>query len=952
MHSPRLKPSAGVTLHLMVLGVTLSIGCGVSGSTSTDPFEGHTVERFESIEDLLAYGDLGVVPVQLKFVLPRFDQETPGRTHLLDPSFYHLHDEWYWFHLLNGQEIEGVDDEPVTGLSFDSIESIYAQYTGVAKTEIPLDLKWISDGERIYSPRFYELGLWDDPRKLGLGSLLYYRAHPDRVIPEDLWLFELEYSDGSSSAALSPELVRRFFTVIEAAIPQDLRPKLKWLLRSQEQRAIAEDMLANGDPLGGRVVTYADLVVAGEVQIYNPGIAAGYVRRFKTGTLAAANLRSNHVVLLEEVPDYLPPVAAILTAVPQTPLAHLNLLAASRGTPNAHVAGLMDIEGPEDWQTWKTPTLVRANEHGVVLQPLAKTDYTAYLDLLGVGSYTIPVADLSDAPNFFDLREGSLDDVSGLVPLAGGKAAGMMALVSDPDIPTPHAPMAVSVKPFVEHMEPLDAWIQSALSDPDFEDDGRIRFLVLEGEEDFLEENANDPDSQRWSSDWLTSDASEPLRGLIEVGGLKRVIRDQALDAAFEGELETFIEAQYAALDPSQGLRFRSSSTAEDAPGFNGAGLYDSNTGYRDPSLQEPALSKRTLAWAILKTWASYWGYEAFEERRLAGIDHLQGRMAVLVHPRFDDPLELSNGVIAFQLAREIQGDRRTMVVNTQQGALSVTNPDPDHPALPAIDQVSATGDAAPQIVRVQGSSEVSPGVQILEDAALGWLFERIDGLAQDWLDHQNADLSAEQARSSVQLDLEFKEMSSGWPSRIDGELTEAGLVLKQVRTLDRAARGSEEIAQLPVPRDVLEQAHVIRERACLGSDLEMRIIEVTTDPSVTWCLPYSEVPFEAQFELVFPEGLEEISLEAGHRVSLSHLEVEVTHTSLPGGDWDLVMVLSESARLAHGFDRLEVTTEGDWTLEFSDILHSGLLSCHLNELLLSPEAFLETLVSEDEPEP
>ena len=228
----------------------------------------------------------------------------------------------------------------------------------------------------------------------------------------------------------------------------------------------------------------------------------------------------------------------------------------------------------------------------------------------------------------------------------------------------------------------------------------------------------------------------------------------------------------------------------------------------------------------------------------------------------------------------------------------------------------------------------------------------RVDGLALDWLDHQNHDLSPEQTRSSVQLDLEFKEMGAGWPATMDGELAQVGLVLKQVRTLDRAARGSEDIADLPIPKDILEQAHVIHERSCEGSALELRIIEVTTDPSVTWCLPYSEAPFEAQFELLFPEGLEEVSLEAGGRVTLSHLEAESSHQdSAQEGDWDLTLVLSESARLAHGIETLEITAQGDWTLEVSGAQESGSLSCELNQLLLSPEAFLETLITQDGPQ-
>jgi hypothetical protein len=752
--------------------------------------------------------------------------------------------------------------------------------------------------------------------------------------------------DGTKNAPLDAVLLARFFGRIEAALPEELRPKLKWLLRSVEQKAIAQELAAEGDPLGSRVITMADLVIAGEIQVYSPGIAAGYVKRFEEGTLNPATLHPNHVVLLEEVPDYLPPVAAILTAVPQTPLAHLNLLAASRGTPNAYLAGLMDIEGPEDWETWKTPTLVRANDDGVVIQPLAKQDYNIYLAMTGVGAYEIPVADLSAAPDFFDLAIGGIEDVGSLVPLTGGKAAAMMALVDDPEIPTPHAPMAITVAPFVQHMESLDSWVSTLTADPDFLGDGRVRFLALEGLEDYLEENGQDLETVAWVEAFLSVGASAPMVALIEMGGLKRVIRDHPLDPAFGEDLAQAIETQYADLDPAQGLRFRSSSTAEDAPGFNGAGLYDSNTGYRDTSLQEPGLAKRTLEWALLKTWASYWGYEAYEERRLAGIDHELGRMGVLVHPRFDDPLEEANGVITFQLAREETGDVRRMVVNIQLGALSVTNPDPDHPADPAIDQVTATGDEAPIIDRVQASSETSTDTLLLSDAELLWLFGRLEDLTRAWLDTQNAELPATHRRSTLVLDLEFKRMGDGWPAMVDGAEADGGLVLKQVRTLDRAMRADETIAAMPIPRDVLEQAYRVSRRTCAGDGVELQVIEVLTDPAVTWALHHEVVPFDALFHLVLEDGLPALGIEAGKSSTFSHLDATSAHPGLAaGGSWDLDLQIEAAARGAIGIHALTVDENGSWTLSNEEGQAAGLFTCWTEELMLSPEAFLETLV-------
>lgn len=56
----------------------------------------------------------------------------------------------------------------------------------------------------------------------------------------------------------------------------------------------------------------------------------------------------------------------------------------------------------------------------------------------------------------------------------------------------------------------------------------------------------------------------------------------------------------------------------EDIEGLNGAGLYDSNTGYLNAAAQpDPDDQKQTLEWALKKTWASYWSAEALSLREL-----------------------------------------------------------------------------------------------------------------------------------------------------------------------------------------------------------------------------------------------------------------------------------------------------------------------------------------------
>src|SRR6185369_8310832 len=131
------------------------------------------------------------------------------------------------------------------------------------------------------------------------------------------------------------------------------------------------------------------------------------------------------------------------------------------------------------------------------------------------------------------------------------------------------------------------------------------------------------------------------------------MVRHAPLPSAFARELDQQLLQHFSAYAPEQGLRFRSSSTVEDIEGFNGAGLYDSSTGFLVPGKaagkragKEP--KRPSVADAVRKTWASYFSAEAFEERHQNHIDHLAADIAVLVHARFDDELEQANGVFTF----------------------------------------------------------------------------------------------------------------------------------------------------------------------------------------------------------------------------------------------------------------------------------------------------------------
>jgi hypothetical protein len=83
-----------------------------------------------SIDQLIALsraGDAG--RTSMKFIIPDFDGPLGGqglaRVHLMDSNFYGLHDEWYFYRLLNGQPIPAAAVAPVVGRRFNTIAEIY-----------------------------------------------------------------------------------------------------------------------------------------------------------------------------------------------------------------------------------------------------------------------------------------------------------------------------------------------------------------------------------------------------------------------------------------------------------------------------------------------------------------------------------------------------------------------------------------------------------------------------------------------------------------------------------------------------------------------------------------------------------------------------------------------------------------------------------------------------------
>ncbi len=194
------------------------------------------------------------------------------------------------------------------------------------------------------------------------------------------------------------------------------------------------------------------------------------------------------------------------------------------------------------------------------------------------------------------------------------------------DVPHPTA-FVIPVYYFNQHMEQhgLNTVAEAMLEDPDFQSDAATRREMLED--------------------------------------LQAQIKNADIDEDFLALLSAKLEADY----PEIRMRFRSSTNAEDLNGFNGAGLYDSESATLGDS-SDP------VDQAVKNVWSSLWSYRAYEEREYYSIPHIDIGMAILCHHSF--PEEEANGVAITANIYDTTGMEPAFYVNVQLDGHSVVQPD------------------------------------------------------------------------------------------------------------------------------------------------------------------------------------------------------------------------------------------------------------------------------------
>jgi hypothetical protein len=399
---------------------------------------------------------------------------------------------------------------------------------------------------------FFQNNYLNANRRFILGTLAYQ-------LPLKRWTFEFWEGDliPADQIQLAYDVINKSFFAPVAFKPNSLR-------QDEATRSLA----------GMQRILQSDIAAEQAYQALN--IARGLGRIHIIPKLDDhVEIGSNEILVLDEVPVQLPPIAGIITSQPSTPLSHINLLAKGWGIPNAYIKNAKELLKQYDgwWVSFET----------------LREKYTIKrADMNQLREYQRRQAERLDVMkprfNLSESRLLSLAQQRSRSSLAFGGKSANLGEVLNARLPGIVVPNGFTI-PFYYYDEFVT---QNKLDDTIFGLLNNQKFV-------------HDPAYRR--------------EQLVQ-------LRQKIESADFDPELRKLVLEKVAREYAGKGLFVRSSSNSEDLPNFSGAGLYTTVPNVR---------GEQELIDAIRKVWASLWNFEAYEARERAGVDHSKIFMAVLL---------------------------------------------------------------------------------------------------------------------------------------------------------------------------------------------------------------------------------------------------------------------------------------------------------------------------------
>ena len=496
-------------------------------------------------------------------------------------------------------------------------------------------------------------------RRFILGAVTYYEE-------PGVWVYEISPYDTADAEMITTA----YRSIVEHAY---FGPELYFHPTSEAVVAVAA-----GLPEDVRQISTAELFAGITYQPLNLGTALGQLRFYRS-TEVEDFVNYREIVVLDKIPNDISVVAGTITGEFQTPLAHINVLAQNRGTPNMALIGAFDDPTLRALEGAWVELVVEGLEWRIreVTEAEADTWWDAHRpEPLDAPEMDTTVTGLWDCEDILDRSLPLGDALRARIPAFGGKGTNMAGLVHIGEDVTVEPCFVTPMHYYNQHMETHNLWLR-------------------------YDELTREPD-------WI-----DPRRRAELLAELQAEIIAAPLDPDFLALLVAKIDADF---DRAK-MRFRSSTNAEDLGNFTGAGLYTSKSGEWDPTGED-------LEKSIKEVWASVWGPRAWEEREYWGIDHTRVGMATLSNPTFDG--EDANGVAVTGNVFDTAGLEPAFYINAQIGENSVVLPAPGHTTDQLLYYYSLPGQP---VVYIAHSNLIRSGDTVLSGAELYELGGALDAI-------------------------------------------------------------------------------------------------------------------------------------------------------------------------------------------------------------------------------
>ena len=472
---------------------------------------------------------------------------------------------------------------------------------------------------------FNEVTYWTNDKRYVAGTLQQYELgdgltpiyamqfYPQDVIREETLLF-------------AAELVATSLTIPDA--------RVAFVPLGQQQTV--ETVGADLDAAGVEVLSLDDVLGSLDFIPMQTGEAWGFLRIFPQDH---DELSALDIPVFDELPLDLTVVAGTITRAVQDASSHINLKSKERGTPNMVLRSAeLDHATLAPFADQPVHLVVRAD--GFVIEATtADVVHAKLAEKLSRPWETLDVDALAVTTSYDDMCPADAADCLGRAAQWGGKAGNTGFLR--------HPSVLGSVNAFGSLAHRLGYEVAPAgVGVP-----VQIYF-------DFI---ANNPETEAAIADFIAAEKAGLLSVRERVDALK-AIQAMIMDDDFGDDVVEEIQSlAVGALGPVENLKVRSSANAEDIPGFDGAGLYDS---FRvrlsdddDPSEQctrtwddedaEWNIRPRTLRCVMKGVYASLWNKRAVEERSFARVDHQTAGMGLAIVERYSDRDEIAaNSVV------------------------------------------------------------------------------------------------------------------------------------------------------------------------------------------------------------------------------------------------------------------------------------------------------------------